>query len=332
MPFGLCNAPSTFQAIMNSIFRPHLRKFILLFFDDFLIYSPNWIMHLEHVKIALEMLRHHQIFLKISKCAFGLQELEYLGHIVTAQGIKVDQGKIQTMVNWPKPTNVSELRAFLGLTGYYRKFVRNYGIIACPLTNLLKKGQFAWLDEVEAAFQALQQAMTTTPILAMPNFNEPFTIESDALGNGIGAVLSQQGKPIAFMSRALGASKLSWSIYVKEMLAIIHAIRLWRPYLMGRKFYIETDQRNLKYLLEQRIAIPEQQEWVTKLLGYDYEIKYKPGRENNIADALSRVASSLTLHHLFMSQNPQWDTIKNEATDNPYMQRIGKLASLQACN
>ena len=236
MPFGLCNAPSTFQAIMNSIFRPHLRKFILVFFDDILIYSPNWIMHLEHVKIALEILRHHQFFLKISKCAFGLQELEYLGHIVMAQGVKVDQGKIQTMLNWPKPTNVFELCAFLGLIGHYLKFVHNYGIIVCPLTNLLKKDQYVWLDEAEDAFQALQQAMTTTPILAMPNFNEPFTIESDSLGNGIGAVLSQQGKSTAFMSRALGASKLSRSIYAKEMLAIIQAIRLWRPYLIGRNF------------------------------------------------------------------------------------------------
>ena len=284
-------------------------------------------MHLEHVKIALEMLRHHQFFIKISKCAFSLQELEYLGHIVTTQGVKVDQGKIQTMLSWPKPTNVYELHAFLGLTGYYRKFVRDYGIIARPFTNLLKKGQFAWSDKAEAAFQALQQAMTTTPILAMPNFNEPFTIESDASGNNIGVVLSQQGKPIAFMSQALGALKLSWSIYAKEMLAIIHAISLWRPYLMGRKFYIETDQRSLKYLLEQRIATPEQQKWVTKLLGYDYEIKYKPGWENKVVDALSQVASSPTLHHLFVSQNPLWDTFKNEAIDNPYMQRIGKLAT-----
>ena len=166
-------------------------------------------MHLERVKIALEILRHHKFFVKISKCAFGLQELEYLGHIVTAQGVKVDQGKIQTMLNWPKPTNVSKLRGFLGLTGYYHKFVQNYGLIARPLTNILKKGQFVWSDEAEAAFQVLKQAMTTTPILSMPKFNESFTIESDALSIDIGAVLSPLGKPITFMSRALGASKQS---------------------------------------------------------------------------------------------------------------------------
>ncbi|RVW35013.1 Retrovirus-related Pol polyprotein from transposon 17.6 [Vitis vinifera] len=275
MPFGLSNAPPTFQAIMNSIFRPYLLKFVLVFFYDILIYSPNSNMHLEHVKQAFEILRQHQFFVKISKCAFGQQELEYLGHIVTPQGVQVDQGKIKAMLNWPRPTNISELHGFLGLTGYYRKFVRNYGIIARALTNLLKKGQFAWTKDAETAFQALKQAMTSTPTLAMPNFNEPFVIESDALGDGIGAVLTQQGKPIAFMSRALGVSKRSWSIYAREMLAIVHAIQTWRPYLLGRKFYIQTDQRSLKYLLEQRIATPEQQEWVAKLLGYDYEITYK---------------------------------------------------------
>ena len=243
---------------MNSIFRPHLRKFILVFFDDILIYSPNWHMHLEHVKQTFEILRHHTFFLKLKKCAFGQQELEYLGHIVTAHGVKVDQTKIQAMLDWPRPTNISELRGFLGLTGYYRKFVRNYGLLARPLTNLLKKGQFGWTAEAATSFKLLQQAMTTTPTLAMPNFQQPFTIESDASGDGIGIVLTQQGKPIAFMSQALGVSKLSWSTYAKEMLAIIHAIRTWRPYLLGQKFYIQTDQRSLKYLLEQRVVTPEQ--------------------------------------------------------------------------
>ena len=234
-------------------------------------------MHLDHVQKALEILRHHQFFIKLSKCAFGQQALEYLGHIVTPQGVKVDQGKIATMLNWPRPTNVSELHGFLGLTGYYRKFVRNYGLIARPLTNLLKKGQFGWSEEAERAFHDLKQAMTTTPTLAMPNFNEPFIIESDASGDSIGAILSQQGRPIAFMSRALGTTKRSWSTYAKEMVAIIQAIQTWRPYLLRRKFYIHTDQRSLKYLLEQRIATPEQQKWVAKLLGYDYDhIKIGP--------------------------------------------------------
>ena len=142
------------------------------------------------MKTALEVLQKHQFFIKAKKCAFGQHDLEYLGHIVTAQGVKVDMGKIEAMVAWPRPTNISELRGFLGLTGYYRKFVKIYGIIARPLTNLLKKGQFGWNDEAEAAFLALKQAMTTTLTLAIPNFDDSFTIEADASGDGIGAVLS----------------------------------------------------------------------------------------------------------------------------------------------
>lgn len=181
--------------------------------------------------------------------------------------MKVDNNKITAMVAWPPPINISELRGFLGLTGYYRnqKFV--HGIIARPLTNLLKKGKFGLNDEGDAAFLALKQAMTTTPTLAMLNFNDSFTIEIDASGEGIGAVLSQQGRPIVFMSQALGVTKKSWSTYAKEMLAIVEAIRLWRPYLLGKKFFILTDQRSLKYFLEQRVATPEQQKWVIKLMG-----------------------------------------------------------------
>ena len=144
--------------------------------------------------------------------------------------------------------------------------------------------------------------MTTTPTLAMPNFNDSFIVETDASGDGIGAVLTQQGQPIAFMSRALGISKRAWSIYAKEMLAIVEAIQTWRPYLLGRKFFIRTDHRSLKYFLDQRVATPEQQKWVAKLLGYDYEILYRPGRENSAADALSRRPDSPLLNPLFVSQ------------------------------
>ena len=140
MPFRLCNAPSTFQAIMNVIFRPHLRKFILVFFDDILIYSPTWSCHLKHVRQMLEILKQHQFFVKASKCNFGQQELEYLGHFVTCHGVKMDEKKIAAMVSWPQPHNILELRGFLGLIGYCRKFVRGYGLLARSLTNLLKKG------------------------------------------------------------------------------------------------------------------------------------------------------------------------------------------------
>ncbi|RVW62500.1 Retrovirus-related Pol polyprotein from transposon 17.6 [Vitis vinifera] len=255
------------------------------------------------------------------------KELEYLGHIVTNHGVKVDGKKIEAMIAWPQPTTITELRGFLGLTGYYRKFVRNYGVLARPLTNLLKKGNFKWDEDAAAAFTMLKQALTTTPTLAMPNFNEPFTIETDASGDGIGAVLTQQGRPIAYMSRALGVTKRSWSIYAKEMLAIVEAIRTWRPYILGRKFFIRTDQRSLKYFLEQRVATSEQQKWVAKLLGYDYEIIYRPGKENSAADALSRRPNSPFLNPIFISQVSLWDDIRKAAATDLYMKKIFQQAA-----
>ena len=166
----------------------------------------------------------------------------------------------------------------------------------------------------------------TTPILAMSNFNKVFTIETDASGEGIGAVLTQQGKPIAFMSRALGMTKKSWSMYAKEMLAIVEAIHTWRPYLLGHKFFIQTDHHNLKYFLEQRIATSEQQTWVAKLLGYDYEIKYRPVSENFVADALSRKQGSPILHGISFSQVSLWEEIKEAAKEDQYIQSKGRAA------
>lgn len=165
-------------------------------------------LHLQHVKIIFDILRQQQFFVKLSKCAFGKQEIEYLGYVVTDMVVKVDQKKIGVVLAWPAPTNISELRGFLGLTGYYRKFVRNYDILAQPLTSLLRKGHYVWTNEAELAFNKLKAAMTCTPTLAMPKFDEAFTIESDASDKGIGVVL-QQGRPIAFISKALGVSKLS---------------------------------------------------------------------------------------------------------------------------
>lgn len=326
MPFGLCNAPSTFQALMNSVFRSHLRKFVLVFFDDILVYSSSWEDHLEHVQTVLQILRTHQLFVKLKKCEFGKKELEYLGHIISGDGIKVDQEKIAAMLHWPVPTTITELRGFLGLTGYYRKFVKDYGLIAKPLTALLKKGKFEWNQMAEEAFTKLKTAMTSTPTLAMPDFNTQFVIQTDASGDGIGAILTQNGRSLAFMSRSLGVAKRSWSTYAREMLAIVIAIRTWRPYLLGRKFIIQTDQRSLRFLLEHRILTPEQQKWMGKLVGYDYEITYKPGTANAAADALSRRAHSPSLNVVSVQHTTVWEELRQLAKSDPYLITIGKQA------
>jgi hypothetical protein len=288
MPFGLCNAPSTFQSLMNHVFRPFLRHFVLVFFDDILIYSKTWKDHLTHVDQVLSLLAQHQLFLKQSKCAFGASEVEYLGHLVGKDGVRVDPKNIEAMQDWPHPKTLKSLRGFLGLTGYYRKFVKNYGKIAAPLTALLKNNSFTWTPAAAQAFQTLKMAMCTTPVLALPDFTKTFVLECDASGKGIGAVLMQAGRPLAFTSKQLSEKNLGKPIYEKEMLVILHAVELWRPYLLGQRFQIKTDHQSLKYFLEQRISSQEQQKWVTKLFGYDYEIIYKKGKDNVVADALSR--------------------------------------------
>jgi hypothetical protein len=277
MPFGLCNVPSTFQSLMNHVFRPFLCHFVLVFFDDVLIYNKTWTDHLAHVDRVLHLLSQHQIFLKQSKCAFGASEVEYLGHLVGKDSVRVDPKKIEAMQDWPHPKTLKSLRGFLGLTGYYCKFVKNYGKIAAPLTALLKNNSFTWTLAAAQAFQTLKMAMCTTPVLALPDFTKTFVLECDISGKGIGIDLMQESQPLAFTSKQLSERNLGKSIYEKEMLAILHAMDLWQPYLLGKRFQIKTDHQSLKYFLEQRLSSPEQQKWVTKLFGYDYEIIYKKG-------------------------------------------------------
>lgn len=191
MSFGLTGAPATFQGAMNATLKTVLRKFALVFFDDILIYSPDLASHLDHLQQVLSLLQKHQWQVKLSKCSFAQQQLTYLGHIISAAGVSTDPGKIKEVVDWPVPTSVKKLRGFLGLAGYYRKFVRNFGVISKPLTQLLRKGvPFVWSDATDLAFQHLKQALVSAPVLALPDFSKPFTVETDASEAGIGAVLS----------------------------------------------------------------------------------------------------------------------------------------------
>jgi hypothetical protein len=299
MPFGLCNAPSTFQAAMNLIFAPFLRQFVIVFFDDILIYSPTFDTHLQHLETVFQCLQSNDYCLKRSKCVFAQNSIEYLGHIVSDEGVGPDPSKISAMKDWPVPTNVKQLRGFLGLTGFYRKFVKNYAAIATPLTALLKHDSFMWTEQAQVAFDSLKNAMSSAPVLALPNFAEPFIIETDASGSGMGAVLIQGNHPICYYSKQFCPRMLHASTYVRELCAITSAVKKWRTYLLGTTFIICTDQRSLRELMTQIIQTPEQQFYLAKLLGYSYEIVYKPGAQNKVADALSRVhCLMITVPHL----------------------------------
>ncbi|KFK23327.1 hypothetical protein AALP_AAs73216U000100 [Arabis alpina] len=211
MPFGLTNAPATFQSLMNDLFRQFLRRFVLVFFDDILVYSKSEEEHQEHLKVVLQVLPDNQLYANLKKCQFGTEKVDYLGHIISAKGVAADPAKVQAMVDWPVPRNVKVLRGFLGLTGYYKKFVKGYGEIARPLTALLKKDQFQWSPKVEEAFQSLKRAMST---------------------------------PVAYFSQARTNRQRLKSVYERELMAIVFAIQKWKHYLLGRKFLYKPRLEN----------------------------------------------------------------------------------------
>ncbi|KAH9667504.1 hypothetical protein KPL70_021062 [Citrus sinensis] len=289
MPFGLTNAPSTFQATMNQLFASFLRKFVIVFFDDILVYSASLAEHVHHLEQVMSCLYTSQFYVKFSKCLFCQESIDYLGHIVSARGVHADPQKITAMVDWPLPKSVKRLRGFLGLTGYYRRFIQGYATIAAPLTELLCKEAFHWNLAATQAFQALKKALVEAPVLHLPNFALEFVIETDASNVGIGAVLMQAGHPLSYFSKKLGPRIRASSTYLKELYAIVAAVQKWRQYLLGRFFLIRTDHKSIKELFQQVIHTPEQQFYIRKLMGYQFRIDYKAGTFNKAADALSRI-------------------------------------------
>ncbi|WVZ88332.1 LOW QUALITY PROTEIN: hypothetical protein U9M48_034866 [Paspalum notatum var. saurae] len=254
MPFGLTNAPETFHALMNTIFQPLLRKGVLVFVDDILIYSHTLEEHLHLLQQVFTILEQHQLYLKLSKCSFAQQSLEYLGHIISEQGVATDPHKTTAIANWPTPTDTKQLRGFLVLSGYYRKFIKNYGSISRPLTDFLKKNAlFHWKNDLQLSFDTLKQALVSASVLALPNFSQGFTIETDASSVGIGAVLSQNGHPISYLSKALSPKAQALSTYEKECLALIMVVTKWKSYLQPKEFTILTDHKSLIHLGDQKL-------------------------------------------------------------------------------
>ncbi|KAK1613947.1 hypothetical protein QYE76_019464 [Lolium multiflorum] len=224
--------------------------------------------------------------------------------------------KTEAMGNWPQPTTITELRGFLGLTGYYRKFVRNYAIIAKPLTNILKKKSFVWTNSATAAFQALKQAMLTTPVLQLPDFTKQFLVKTDACDLGIGVVLMQENHPLVFLSKPLSQTHQQLSIYEKEFLALLMAVERWRPYLQRGEFLIKTDHHSLRYLEDQNLQSPLQRKAMARLMGLQFKITHRKGGENNAADSLSRVGHLMAIQTCATVQ-PTWlqEVLNSYVTD-----------------
>jgi hypothetical protein len=290
MSFGLTNAPAYFMYLMNSVFMSELDKFVVVFIDDILVYSKNEEKHVGHLHIVLQRLREHHLYAKLSKCDFWLKEIKFLGHTISQAGIVVDPNKVQEVMNWKPPMTVRQIRSFLGLAGYYRRFIPNFSRIAKPITELLKKeAKFVWGQKCEDAFHALRQHLTITPVLAQPDSSKPFDVYCDASGTGLGCVLMQDNRVIAYASRALRPHEQNYPTHDLELAVVVHALKMWRHYLMGTHCNIFTDHKSLKYIFTKADLNMRQRRWLELIKDYDLEVHYyHPGKANVVADALSR--------------------------------------------
>ncbi|KAL9993804.1 putative nucleotidyltransferase, Ribonuclease H [Helianthus debilis subsp. tardiflorus] len=289
MPFGLTNAPAVFMDLMNRVCKPYLDKFVIVFIDDILIYSKSQEEHEQHLRIILELLRKEQLYAKFSKCDFWLREVHFLGHVVNKYGIHVDPSKVDSIRNWPAPRTPTEIRQFLGLAGYYRRFIKDFSKIAQPLTMLTQKGvTYRWGDSQETAFQYLKDRLCSAPILSLPEGTDDFVVYCDASIQGLGCVLMQRDKVIAYASRQLKIHERNYTTHDLELGAVVFALKIWRHYLYGTRCTIYTDHRSLEHILKQKDLNMRQRRWVELLNDYECAIKYHPGKANVVADALSR--------------------------------------------
>lgn len=293
LPFGLTNAPATFMHLMHQALRPLLDECALVFLDDILIYSKTLEEHKQHVRRVLDALREQKLYAKESKCEFFKHEVEFLGHIVGREGVRMMEDKVEAVRAWPTPRSVRDVRAFLGTAGYYRKFIRNFSAIAAPLSELTKDSvKFEWAAPHEQAFCQLKAAIAQGPVLILPDPSLPFVVHTDASGFAVGAVLQQdQGKglqPIAFLSKKMADAETRYPVHEQELLAIIQALTAWRHYLHGSKFVVRTDHKSLQFFQTQPMLSGRQARWKDLLANFDFDIEYVEGKANVVADGLSR--------------------------------------------
>jgi hypothetical protein len=302
MPFGLCNAPATFQRLMDHVYKKIAWKFVVVYLDDTIVYSKIFDEHLTHLAEIFTRIRQARLHLNLEKCTFWMQSLPFLGHIVSSIGIASDPVKIEAVQRIAPPKNTTQLRSFLGLVGYYRQFIQNFSAIAQPLNQLLCKDEpYIWDEAQQEAFEKLRERLTTAPILMYPNFDKLFILATDASYQGFGATLSQLDQdrrehPIAYASKSLTKGEVNYSATELECAAIVWAIEYFHKYLGAAKFLLVTDHLALKWL---RTVEPKGRlgRWILKLQPYNFEIIHKPGKVHSNVDALSRLPNQTLQPH-----------------------------------
>ncbi|GJT62867.1 putative reverse transcriptase domain-containing protein [Tanacetum coccineum] len=332
MPFGLTNAPAVFMDLMNRVCKPYLDKFVIVFIDDILIYSRNEEEHANHLRIILELLKKEKLYAKFSKCDFWIRIVQFLGHLIDSQGLHVDPAKIEAVKNWASPTTPTEVRQFLGLAGYYRRFIKDFSKIAKSLTELTQKNKkYIWGEDQESAFQLLKQKLCEAPILALPKGNDDFVVYCDASHQGMGAVLMQREKVIAYASRQLKPNEENYTTHDLELGAVVFALKIWRHYLYGTKCTVFTDHKSLQHILNKKELNMRQRRWLELLADYDCEIRYHPGKANVVADALSRKEriKPLRVRALIMTIHPKLPSQILEAQNEALKEENVKAENLR---
>jgi hypothetical protein len=288
MSFELTNAPAYFMYLMNKVFMEYLDKFVLVFIDNILMFSKMEEEHEKHLRMVLEKLRSNQLYAKFSKCEFWLTEVAFLGHVISAGGISVDPSKVKDVLNWMPPTNAIEIQSFLGLAGYYRRFIKNFSKIAKPMTRLLEKNKdFDWTEECQANFEVFKKRLTSAPVLILPYITKKFDIYCDASRQGLECVLMQDGKVVSYASRQLRKHEENYPTHDMELATVVDALKIWRHYLIGHQCEIYSDHKSLKYIFTQNDLNLRQYRWLELIKDYDLGINYHPGKANVVADSLS---------------------------------------------
>ena len=296
MPFGLCNAPSTFERLMELVLAGLHWETCLVYLDDILIYAQTFEDHVSRLGEIFTRLAKAKLKLKPKKCCLFQSEITYLGHVVAEKGVSTDPQKTCRVRDWPTPCNLKEVRSFIGLCSYYRRFIKDFACIASPLHKLTQKDVgFKWTRECETAFSMLKDRLTSAPVLAFPDFSLPFILDTDASGDGIGGVLSQvqdgQERVIGYASRKLSKSEQNYSVTKRELLAVVHFIKHYKHYLYGKKFMLRTDHGSLRWLYNFKDVQGQLARWLETLSSFDFDIHHRPGHQHKNADALSRIPS-----------------------------------------
>ena len=295
LPFGLTNAAMSFQMVTSKVLQGLTWKNVLCYIDDILVFSSTLDEHFVHLQEVFDRLTQATLRLKPEKCTFVAKRVKYLGHVITKDGIEVDEGKTAAVSNFPRPKNVHDVRSFLGLCNYYRRFIRRYGDITTPLSKLLLKDiKFEWTDTCENAFNSLKTELTSTPVLAYPNMNKPFILSTDASGESISYKLSQNDEkgmehPIAYMGRTLRPLERKYSISERECLALVEGVRQYTHFLEHQHFTVVTDHSALKWLRNIKHSSGRLSRWSLLLQGFDFDVIHKPGKSHQNADVLSRI-------------------------------------------